>query len=69
MYKLKLKNSLKQSSPYGGWGEYPLAYNENYSKSSCLLECMTNHTVNVCGFKYVYMPGPAKICSFTEYGT
>ncbi|CAK8697224.1 unnamed protein product [Clavelina lepadiformis] len=55
-----------QPPPYGVCGSVPLQTSSEYSNEKCLLECRTNYTINKCGCKDVYMPGPAKVCSFEQ---
>ncbi|XP_076814553.1 acid-sensing ion channel 2-like [Clavelina lepadiformis] len=52
--------------PHGECGTKQLQTSDKYTRSLCTLECHTNHTVAVCGCKFVHMPGPARVCRLSE---
>ena len=45
---------------------FDLKYFKSYSRLSCLVECFTDITVDICKCKAHYMPGPADVCKFTN---
>ena len=45
---------------------FNLKYFKSYSRLSCLVECFTDITVDICKCKAHYMPGPADVCKFTN---
>ena len=45
---------------------FNLKYFKSYSRLSCLAECFTDITVDICNCKAHYMPGPADVCKFTN---
>ncbi|CAK8697221.1 unnamed protein product [Clavelina lepadiformis] len=59
----------KEPPPHGTCGSRVLQSSTRYSRHECMQECLANHTVNVCGCKFIQMPGPAEVCSFAKTST